>query len=261
MSHHETSQFGAAYSQSYDALYAEKNYSQECDLLEAAFARCGGIERPVRRVLDIGCGTGGHALLLAERGYEVTGVDRSLLMLEQARSKEGADFVRWRQGDARGFDVETEASFDAAILMFAVLGYQLSNADVLATLQNARRHVCAGGLLCADFWHGPAVLKQGTSERMRELEQDGARIVRFSSGDLLPDQHAVDVHFRLWRFEAERITQQVRETHRVRFFFPLELEFYAQQSGWELKNLSVFGTLDETPSLDNWNVFSVLRAT
>ncbi|MEU5363029.1 class I SAM-dependent methyltransferase [Streptomyces sp. NPDC005925] len=53
-----------------------------------------------RRVLDIGCGTGVFALLLAERGREVVGVDPAAASLDVARSKPGAERVGWIRGDA-----------------------------------------------------------------------------------------------------------------------------------------------------------------
>ncbi|MEU7259481.1 methyltransferase domain-containing protein [Streptomyces rimosus] len=53
-----------------------------------------------RRVLDIGCGTGVFALLLAERGVEVTGIDPARASIDVARAKPGADRVRWICGDA-----------------------------------------------------------------------------------------------------------------------------------------------------------------
>src|SRR6476659_7093302 len=53
-----------------------------------------------RSVLDIGCGTGTFACLLAERGVEVTAVDPAAAMLEVARAKPGADIVQWVHGDA-----------------------------------------------------------------------------------------------------------------------------------------------------------------
>jgi SAM-dependent methyltransferase len=53
-----------------------------------------------RRVLDIGCGTGVFALLLAGRGIEVVGVDPARASLEVARRKPGGDRVRWIEGDA-----------------------------------------------------------------------------------------------------------------------------------------------------------------
>lgn len=53
-----------------------------------------------RSVLDIGCGTGVFALLLAERGVEVVGLDPAGASLDVARAKPGADRVRWIHGDA-----------------------------------------------------------------------------------------------------------------------------------------------------------------
>lgn len=53
-----------------------------------------------RRVLDIGCGTGVFALLLAGRGVEVVGVDPARASIEVARGKAGADRVRWIEADA-----------------------------------------------------------------------------------------------------------------------------------------------------------------
>ncbi|MFF4754663.1 class I SAM-dependent methyltransferase [Streptomyces sp. NPDC002514] len=53
-----------------------------------------------RSVLDIGCGTGVFALLLAARGIEVVGVDPALASLDVARAKPGGERVRWIHGDA-----------------------------------------------------------------------------------------------------------------------------------------------------------------
>ena len=81
--------FGCGYADQYDLLYSDKDYEAECDLLEEVFRRYG--TGPVQTILDLGCGTGSHALLLARRGYQVTGVDRSQEMLAQARQKAASD--------------------------------------------------------------------------------------------------------------------------------------------------------------------------
>lgn len=57
-------------------------------------------ETGARHVLDIGCGTGVFALLLAGRGIDVTGVDPARASLDVARGKPGGERVRWLHGDA-----------------------------------------------------------------------------------------------------------------------------------------------------------------
>ena len=108
---------------------------------------------PVRSILDLGCGTGNHSLVLAGRGYQVTGVDFSADMLERARGKlalacgEGrkpAGKLELVQGDVRSVGLGRQ--FDAVLMMFAVLGYQIGNQDVQAALATVRRHLKPGGV-------------------------------------------------------------------------------------------------------------------
>jgi cyclopropane fatty-acyl-phospholipid synthase-like methyltransferase len=81
---------------------------------------------PGSTLLDVGCGTGRHAIELARRGYRVTGLDLSAGMLEQAKAKAHAAGVQilWRQGDATAFEVEEP--FDGVICLcegaFGLLG-------------------------------------------------------------------------------------------------------------------------------------------
>jgi SAM-dependent methyltransferase len=58
-------------------------------------------ELGARRVLDVGCGTGTLALLLADRGCEATGLDPASASLEVARAKPNSERVRWICGDAK----------------------------------------------------------------------------------------------------------------------------------------------------------------
>ncbi len=76
----------------YDALEADRSDLQ-------VYADIAG-ELGAHRVLDVGCGTGTFALLLSERGLEVTGADPAAGSLEVARSKPGGESVRWIHGDA-----------------------------------------------------------------------------------------------------------------------------------------------------------------
>lgn len=251
--------FGDVYAGQYDLLYAEKDYVQECDLVEAAFQRYAG--SPIRTIVDLGCGTGNHAIPLAGRGYRVTGVDLSPAMLDRAAAKATAAGagVRWIAGDLR--TVEAGGPHDAAIALFAVLGYLTDNEDLLAALANVRRHLRSGGLFLFDVWYGPAVLAQPPADRVKVVTPDGGpKVIRATNARLDPRFHRCDVRFHLWRIEGDRLAAEVEEVHRVRYFFPLEIDLLLRVSGFECLGLTAFPMLEQEPDETSWNVFVVARA-
>lgn len=97
-----------------------------------------------RSVLDIGCGTGTFACMLARRGIEVTGVDPAAAMLEVARSKPGADAVQWVHGDATTLPA---LQVDAAFMTANVAQVFLTDDEWAATLTAARQALRPGGWL------------------------------------------------------------------------------------------------------------------
>lgn len=255
-----TELFGSAYADAYDALYTDKDYGEESQLIERLLQTYGN--GPTRTVLDLGCGTGNHALPLAQRGYEVVGVDRSAAMLECARQKAVSPQIKskakFHQDDICSFQVER--SFDASLMMFAVLGYQLENRQVLAALRTARKHLRPGGLFIFDVWYGPAVLREGPSERVKVIPTDRGQILRVASGKLAIERHLCQVSYLLWRLEEERLVGQTEETHLMRYFFPLELDLFLEFSGFVPVRLGAFPEFDRDPDTTTWNVLGLARA-
>ena len=246
--------FGADYAAAYDTLYHDKDYLAECDLIERVFDRYGA--GAVRRVLDLGSGTGGHAVPLAERGYTVVGVDRSPHMIERARARGSS--ARFVVNEIAGLDLGE--TFEAALMMFAVLGYHAANSDVQAALAAARRHLRPGGLFFGDVWYGPAVLHDRPGERVKVMEAPDAQVIRVAAGDLDVRHHLCAVRYHMWRIEDGRLAAEVREQHRMRYFFPLELELFCTQAGFELVRLGGFPDLEREPDEGTWNVGVVARA-
>jgi SAM-dependent methyltransferase len=253
-----TGLFGQPYAHQYDALYGEKNYAAECDAVEELLRRYGS--GPRHALLDLGCGTGTHALLLADRGYAITGVDRSPGMLECARAKvtsgrlprtsTPAEFL---QGDIR--TLRLGRRFDAVVMLFAVLGYQTSDADVAAAMRTVASHLRPGGVFVCDIWFGPAVLAIGTSDRQKIVDDADGQLHRTSSGRLDPATNTCRVRFRTWRTVGDRIVDESVEEHTMRYFFEAELRGFFSDAGLELCAVRSFDDLDALPRPDSWNVW------
>jgi SAM-dependent methyltransferase len=101
-------------------------------------------ELRARSVLDIGCGTGTFACILARSGIEVTAVDPAAAMLEVARAKSDADAVRWVQGDATTLPA---LQVDAAFMTGNVAQVFLTDDDWAVTLTAAHHALRPGGSL------------------------------------------------------------------------------------------------------------------
>ncbi len=132
-----------------DAIFAHPRLAQVYDPLDPdrgdldAYAAIAA-EFGARSVLDVGCGTGTFACLLAGRGLAVTGVDPAEASLEVARAKPGADAVRWLHGDVTSLP---PMQVDLATMTGNVAQVLVTDEEWAATLQGTRAALRPGGRL------------------------------------------------------------------------------------------------------------------
>ncbi len=146
-----------------------------------------GVE-PGAEILDCPTGFGRHAIVLAEEGYRVTGLDRSPALLAEAESRRGdAEWPRLVRGDYRELPFE-DASFDAVFNLFSSLGYLERDKDV-GVLREFRRVLRPGGALVMETAHrdGFARFAQPFARRTWERLPDGSlyleeRTIDWSAG-------------------------------------------------------------------------------
>ncbi|WAU81892.1 class I SAM-dependent methyltransferase [Streptomyces sp. Qhu-G9] len=101
-------------------------------------------EFEARRVLDIGCGTGVLALLLADRGIDVVGMDPAEASVDVARSKPGSGRVRWICGEAAALPA---LQVDLVTMTANVAQAIVDPASWQQTLRRSREALRPGGLL------------------------------------------------------------------------------------------------------------------
>ncbi|MEK6851919.1 MAG: class I SAM-dependent methyltransferase [Candidatus Thermoplasmatota archaeon] len=220
----------ARFAKYYDLVYEELlDYRGDCDSLEALFRRFLGT-RP-RSVLDLGCGTGNHAVILGERGYDVLGLDRSRPQLAVARAKvDGRSLpVSFVQKDMRRFDLRRR--FDAAICMFGGFGYLLTDRDVVSHFVAVRRHLAAAGLYVFEFWQESGVIPGHKGWVLRERP---FRIIRLDRSTHDPRRHRLSVEFRFFVFDRDRLRERFGESHVLRLYRTAEIRRLLARGGMRL---------------------------
>lgn len=154
--------FDERYPAFYDVLDRHPAATQDVAFLERALDL-----EPGMAVLDLGCGQGRHAVPLAARGYQVTGLDLSETML--ARAKRLADEMdtsaTWLH--RRMEELDDLGPFDAVLCLYTVLGYYGDVGD-LAVLGKVRDVLRPGACLALDLSNFPLTICQSPGERWQE---------------------------------------------------------------------------------------------
>lgn len=250
----------AGYSRYYDLLYRDKDYAGESRYVAGLIRR----HAPhAKALLEIGCGTGAHAVELAELGFDVTGVDISEGMLDAAGARrsslapELAARLEFATGDAR--TARLGRKFDAVISLFHVMSYQTSNADLAAAFATAREHLEPGGVFIFDCWYGPAVLRQWPAVTEKNLFDDVTEVARRAEPVIHPTENVVDVNYTvLVTDRLTRASETLRETHRMRYLFSPEIEIALSGAGMTLVDSRGWMT-DSPPGFETWGAVFVGR--
>ncbi len=244
--------FDRHYAGCYDLFYGNKDYDSECDMLEALFLQRG--LKP-QTIVDLGCGTARHSVLLAQRGYLMTGVDRSQEMLRIAGNRVQSAGCEVSLCQQEIGELHLETRFDAAVAMFAVIGYLWTNDALIAGLGRIFDHLKPGGLFVFDCWHGPAVAVHGPQQRFQRFSgADMEEVVRLVTPSIDPARQIVDVKYETLVLADQSVSSRSEEKHRMRYFHPMELRLALEVSGFQEVEIGVFGEPDLTPTNNDWNI-------
>lgn len=241
------------YAHYYDLLYRDKDYSEETLFIQSLLQE----HAPrAKAVLELGCGTGGHAECLVKGGFTVHGIDRSHEMLERAeRRKSGlvssGEGLSFSHGDVR--TVRMQKKYDVVLSLFHVVSYQTTNDDLQAMFETAREHLVDGGIFLFDCWYGPGVLTERPEYREKSLSDEVVDVLRLCEPVMLPNYNRVDVNYRVKITDrASATTEEICETHSMRYLFMPEIEELGKRN--KMKQLFACEWLSgKPPGFETWS--------
>lgn len=131
----------------YDHVMRHVDYVQWANYIQSVFTR---FEATPKDILELACGTGAMACILDDRGYRMTGIDRSERMIAVARQKalDAHRTIRFQAGDMVRLPVS--GSYDAVLCLYDSINYVMEEADILAMLNRLRAVMNADGLFVFD---------------------------------------------------------------------------------------------------------------
>ena len=250
-----------SYARYYDLLYKDKDYEAEGTYVHKLIQHYAP---GANLILDLGCGTGAHAKVLAEKGYTLHGVDSSSEMLESATrrlsdlNRDLATKLSFSQGDIRTVRIDTK--YDVVLALFHVMSYQTTNDDLMASFSTVRHHLRRGGIFIFDCWYGPAVLSEKPAVRVKQLEDERIFVHRIAEPVMHPGKNTVDVNYQvIIKDKLNMHVEELREVHRMRYLFNPEIELFSSMH--ELKLLDNFEWMSgKEPGFDTWGVCFVVQA-
>jgi SAM-dependent methyltransferase len=238
-----------------DALFDTQRLAEIYDLVEGERDDLDhylaiAAELDARTVLDVGCGTGTLACLLADLGVDVIGVEPAAASLDIARAKPGAGRVRWLHGDATTLP---PLQVDLATMTANVSHVILADEDWSATLRGIHAALCPGGHLVFEA-RDPAReawLEWNRDATFQRLDVPGAGAVE-TWWDLTEVSGEYVSYRRTYVFAADGTTLVSDSTRRFRSM--AEIEGSLRSAGYTLVDVH------DAPDRPNYEWVFIARA-
>jgi SAM-dependent methyltransferase len=205
----------------YDLIYSTfKDYIGEAEhiagLLRRHNAQC-------QTVLDVACGTGEHARLLAARGFVVDGIDLNPAFIRIAESKHPAG--RFFPADMSDFELPQH--YDAVLCLFSSIGYLQTLDRVRRALSCFRDRLTPQGIIIVEPWFAPGVLEPERVTR-QTVEANGIRVSRVSRVEVEGNISRLNFEYEI---SDSTGTRHASELHELGLFATAELLRTFEEAG------------------------------
>lgn len=200
-------------------------------------------------ILELCCGTGRLTIPIAKDGYDISGVDYTPSMLEQAKAKAseaglGIEFV---EADIRALDLRKK--YDFIFIPFNSIHHLYRNEDLFKAFQVVRKHLKPGGLFLLDCFN-PNI------QYIVEGEKEQQQIAAYTTDDgrdvlikqTMRYENKTQINRIEWHYFINGRFDSVQNLD-MRLFFPQELDAYLEWNGFKM--IHKFGSFEEEAFTDH----------
>jgi len=244
----------------YDSLFSKKDYKGEVESV-LQFARDNGVDT-IKRILDVGCGTGNHAFQFAKHGYSVIGTDTDCFMiaiankkLEQSGDREQLQFF------CKDVQELKESEFDIAVSLFHVVNYIEESDDLLQFFRAIHGRLREHGLFVFDCWNGVAAIADNPKEKKTLVEHQDEKI----EIDMIPEINLMEqrvvmqnnVHISSGGKEKDAFSFDYAQ----RLWTPWHLTQILEKSGFQLLRITSWPSPNVEADHNTWKITFICKKT
>lgn len=212
----------------YDILYADRNEEEAAQLVQLISRILPPEKYP--HLLDLGCGRGRHSLVLAEKGYQMTGIDlaEEAIRIAKVKAEERElDNVEFLVSDMRH---PLDQQFDAILNLFTSFGYFKSDSENREVFGSVNEMLHSDGIFFMDYMNAEWVYNNFRPEDEGEFRDIHYQIRRYVEEDII---------YKEIRFDGDGVEEPLSYTEQVKLY---DLEWFMETFdtiGFEIEQ--VFG--------------------
>ncbi len=201
--------------QFYDSIYKQKNYIGEASLISTII---NSRNKSISRILDVGCGTGTHSILLAQQfSWKILAIDRSPEMIKYAKQKASKEYSGL-EFSVMSIDQMSKLpyKFDVILALFHVVNYLPNSIKLRSFINSSKNLLNANGMLLFDMWNGNLCTRERFKEKRISFQHDGQLWHRLTSPSLKEKQGKVQLRHSYTKGQSKKI--EFLETHEISYW-------------------------------------------
>ena len=199
------------YADYYDILYKDKNYNKESDYIEKIINRFAGKKL---RILELGCGSGGHAFNLQKKGHKIVALDSSKKMIKIAQKKNKQKKIKFLNKDLTKFI--SKKKFDVIILLFHVVNFLKTKKDLKILSDNSYKNLKKNGIIIFDFINYDGVISDKPKKKIKIIKNKSITIIRKTRPEFIQKKRLLNINFEMVVKKNNEFIERFFEIHKLK---------------------------------------------